>query len=61
MAEERFGVTKADWPVYKLLPKGQPDAPVDYDGPITVEGLLGFIGERAGVVVGEGGRQGGEL
>ena len=42
---------KADWPTYKLLLRSQPGAPVDYDGPITVDALLGFLADKAGLAV----------
>jgi endoplasmic reticulum protein 29 len=54
MAEERFGVSKADWPAYKLLLRSQPDAPLDYDGPVTVDALLSFLAEKAGLATAAG-------
>ena len=39
----RFGITKDDWPTYRLFFRGKPDHPIMYDGPVTLQGLLGFL------------------
>lgn len=49
MAEKRFGITKDDWPTYRLFFRGKPDHPIIYDGPVTLQGLLGFLREHAGI------------
>jgi endoplasmic reticulum protein 29 len=49
---ERFGVSKDDYPAYKLFLKGNLDNPVNYSGDSSADDLTRFVRQEGGLWIG---------